>query len=64
MTCDATTSFCRPCAELTAAAAERETGRLHRARVAFRQTVGIRKCTHCALHIERAFHCVEEAQAA
>jgi hypothetical protein len=60
----ATTSFCRPCAELAASASERETGRPHRARSAFRQPAGVRECSHCVIKIERAFEAVEIGVAA
>jgi hypothetical protein len=60
----ATSSFCRPCADLAAAAAEREAGRPHRARTAFRQPADVRECTHCVVKIDRTFEAVEIAAAA
>lgn len=60
----ATSTFCRPCAELAAASAERETGRPHRARSAFRQPADVRECTHCVIKIDRTFEAVEVAAAA
>lgn len=59
MTGEATTDYCRPCAEMTAAAAQRETGRPHRARSASRQRGGIRECSHCVVRVDRTFEAVE-----
>ena len=59
MTGEATTDYCRPCAEMTAAAAQRETGRHHRVRSASRQRVGIQECSHCVVRIDRAYEAVE-----